>query len=114
MAGFDDHLPLSLCAYYNLLVPVLFRHLQLASGNSRVVQYATLCTKVLDALAPYYAALVLTRTGWVSPESGVVQTHLSREQLVCTLTKLTLLTDSAHAFVVGEGGHPVLTGDIRS
>ena len=72
MAGFDDPLSLSLCAYYNLPVPVLFRHLQLASGNIRVVQYATLCTKVLDALAPYYAALVLTRTGWVSPESGVV------------------------------------------
>ena len=94
MAGFDDPLPLSLCAYHNLPVPVLFRHL--ASGNSGVVQYATFRTKVLDALALYYAALVLTRTGWVSPESGVVvqmivlrlgQTHLSRAR-----TRLRLYT----------------------
>ena len=65
----------------------------LASANSRVVENATLSTKVLDALASNDAALVLRRTGWVLTKRRVVielvvlylcQSHLSTSHLAYT------------------------------
>ena len=71
MAGFKYFCPFFLRPYHNHPFPQRVAD-SLASTNSRVIQNAIFCTKVLDALAPNNTALVLRRTGWISVVGRVV------------------------------------------